>query len=134
MEIENYTIPRVIGVKQAAAEFGIAEHALRAWIRAGRLPAIQCGRKHLINCTVLSRFLSGCVTAQDDSRFSSSEPDTLSPRGERVVCPTKAEREHGTGSLPAAAIGADGTLYTKAPGKTVRNGKGRLYKIMPAIR
>lgn len=59
MEIENYTIPRVIGVKQAAAEFGIAEHALRAWIRAGQLPVIQCGRKHLINCTVLSRFLSG---------------------------------------------------------------------------
>ena len=90
MEIERYTIPRVLGVKQAAAAFGIAEHALRAWIRAGQLPVIQCGRKHLINCTVLSRFLSGCaprrkcpwgMTAQDDPRLSSSAPDTLSPRG-----------------------------------------------------
>ena len=113
MEIENYTIPRVIGVKQAAAEFGIAEHTLRTWIRAGQLPVIQCGRKHLINCTVLSRFLSGCaprrkcpwgMTAQDDPRFSSSEPDTLSPRGERVVCPTKAERDQGRGSLPPVLL------------------------------
>ena len=63
MEIENYTIPRVIGVKQAAAEFGIAEHTLRTWIRAGQLPVILCGRKHLINCTVLSRFLSEGVVA-----------------------------------------------------------------------
>lgn len=106
MEIENYTIPRVIGVKQAAAEFGIAEHALRAWIRAGQLPVIQCGRKHLINCTVLSRFLSGELLPE------TKEPEQVQP----------------------AAVGADGTLYKKAPGRTARNSKGRLYNVMPAIR
>ena len=42
-------------LRQAAAEFDIAGHALRAWIRAGQLPVIQCGRKHLITCTILSR-------------------------------------------------------------------------------
>lgn len=106
MEIENYTIPRVVGVKQAAAEFGIAEHALRAWIRAGQLPVIQCGRKHLINCTVLSRFLSGELLPE------TKEPEQVQP----------------------VAVGSDGELYTKAPGRTAMNGKGRLYKIMPAIR
>lgn len=106
MEIENYTIPRVIGIKQAATEFGIAEHAIRTWIRAGQLPVIHCGRKHLINCTVLSRFLSGELL-----------PDT---------------KEHE--QVQPAAVGADGELYTNAPGKTARNIKGRIYKIMPPIR
>lgn len=106
MEIEKYTIPRVIGVKQAAAEFGIAEYALRTWIKSGQLPVIHCGRKHLINCTVLSRFLSG------EFIENTKEPEQVRP----------------------AAVGADGTLYTKTPCKTTKNGKGRLYKIMPAIR
>lgn len=105
MEIENYTIPRVIGVKQAAAEFGIAEHALRAWIRAGKLPVIHCGRKHLINCTVLSRFLSGELLPE------TKEPEQVQP----------------------SSVGSDGELYTKATDRTGRSSKGRLYKIMPPI-
>lgn len=59
--IENcvsYAVPRLIGVKAAAREFGIAEHALRAWIKQGVLPCLHCGRKILINCNVLSDFLS----------------------------------------------------------------------------
>lgn len=66
MEIQEYTIPRVIGVKQAAAEFGIAEYAIRTWIKSGQLPVVHCGRKHLINCTVLSRFLSGELTTEQN--------------------------------------------------------------------
>lgn len=59
--IENcvsYTVPRLIGVKAAAREFGIAEHALRVWVKQGVLPCLHCGRKILINCNVLSDFLS----------------------------------------------------------------------------
>lgn len=59
--IENcvsYAVPRLIGVKAAAKEFGIAEHALRAWIKQGVLPCLHCGRKILINCSILSDFLS----------------------------------------------------------------------------
>lgn len=106
MEIEKYTIPRVIGVKQAAAEFGIAEYALRTWIKSGQLPVIHCGRKHLINCTVLSRFLSG------EFMKNTREPERLQP----------------------AAVGADGEIYTKAPAKTERTRSGKVYKVMPAIR
>ena len=107
MEIENYTIPRVIGVKQAAAEFGIAEYALRSWIKSGQLPVICCGRKHLINCTVLSRFLCG---------------NTLTD---------------GTAAQPPkpAAVGADGSIYTETQrGKTATNNRGKTYKLMPPIR
>lgn len=56
--IKTYDVPRLIGVKAAAREFGIAEHALRVWIKEGRLPCLHCGRKILINCNVLSDFLS----------------------------------------------------------------------------
>lgn len=106
IEIEKYTIPRVIGIKQAAAEFGIAEYALRAWIKSGQLPVISCGRKHLINCTVLSRFLSGELTG------SAGEPEQIKP----------------------VAIGGNSELYTKTAAKTAKSGKNKLYKVMPPIR
>ncbi len=107
MEIEKYTIPRVIGIKQAAAEFGIAEYALRSWIKSGQLPVICCGRKHLINCTVLSRFLCGNTLANGTA----------------------------TQQNKPAAVGADGTLYTTiARLGTGTNGKGKVCKAMPPIR
>ncbi|MGN0537157.1 MAG: helix-turn-helix domain-containing protein [Acutalibacteraceae bacterium] len=58
-QVEPYTIPRVIGIKQAATEFSIPENAIRRWIKTGELPAISCGRRFLVNCTVLSEFLNG---------------------------------------------------------------------------
>lgn len=57
-KIQEYIIPKVVGVKQAAKEFGVAEYALRRWVKSGELPCIHCGRRILINCTVLSEFLS----------------------------------------------------------------------------
>lgn len=57
-KIEEYTIPRVIGVKQCAKEFGVAEYAVRQWIHSGELPCIRCGKKILINCSVMAEFLS----------------------------------------------------------------------------
>lgn len=57
-KIEEYTIPRVISIKQCAKEFSIAEYAIRQWVRSGELPCIRCGKKILINCTVMADFLS----------------------------------------------------------------------------
>lgn len=106
MEIEAYTIPRVIGIKQAAAEFGISEYTLRLWIKTGRLPVVLCGRKQLINCTTLSKFLVGEVNETE-------KPEPVQP----------------------VAVGADGTLYAKSSsGKTAKNGNGKLYKVMPPIK
>lgn len=106
MEIEKYTIPRVIGVKQAAAEFGIAEYAIRTWIKSGQLPVVHCGRKHLINCTVLSRFLSG-------------EP--LSANTNTVQ--------------PPVNLGKCGGLYAKDKTILIQKHKsGKSCKIMPPIR
>ena len=106
LKIEEYTIPRVIGVKQAAAEFGIAEYTLRTWIKTGQLPVVRCGRKHLVNCTILSRFLAGKPLP---------------------------EAQHIEQSRPAA-VGADGTLYTTAAGyKTRKTDSGKMYRVMPPI-
>lgn len=58
-QIEPYTIPRVIGIKQAAQEFSVSENAIRRWIKTGELPAVSCGRRFLVNCAVLSEFLNG---------------------------------------------------------------------------
>lgn len=58
-QIEPYTVPRVIGIKQASKEFSIPEHAIRCWIKSGELPVIKCGKRFLVNCTVLSDFLNG---------------------------------------------------------------------------
>ena len=57
-KIQEYTIPRVIGIKQCAKEFGIAEYAIKQWVHSGELPCIRCGKKILINCTVMADFLS----------------------------------------------------------------------------
>ena len=57
--VENYTIPRMLTVKEAAQEFHLPTTAIREWIGEGSLPVVTCGRKHLINASVLSRFLEG---------------------------------------------------------------------------
>lgn len=105
MKIEEYTIPRVIGVKQAAVEFGISEYSLRAWIKSGQLPVVNCGRKHLINCTILSRFLSG--------EFMETQVSE---------------------QIEPVAVGNDGTLYVKSNVKKCKSKNGNLCKVMPAIK
>lgn len=67
-QVEAYTVPRVIGVKQAATEFGISEYSIRRWIKSGQLPVITCGKRFLVNCTVLSDFLN------NGSRFQAETP------------------------------------------------------------
>ena len=58
-EVEKYTIPKMLTVKEAATEFHLPATAIREWIGEGALPVVTCGRKHLINASVLSRFLEG---------------------------------------------------------------------------
>ena len=69
-KVEAYTVPRVIGIKQAA-EFGISEYAIRRWIKSGQLPVITCGKRFLVNCTVLSKFL------ENGSRFQAEKPEPV---------------------------------------------------------
>lgn len=64
-KVQEYVVPRVVGIKTAAQEFGIAEFALRRWVKSGELPCIHCGRRILINCSVLSEFLSCQGSAQN---------------------------------------------------------------------
>ena len=57
--VQSYTIPKMLTVKEAAAEFHWPVTAIRQWISEGVLPVVTCGRKHLINATVFSEFLQG---------------------------------------------------------------------------
>lgn len=57
--VESYTIPKMLTVKEAATEFHLPVTAIREWIGEGLLPVVTCGRKHIINASVLSRFLEG---------------------------------------------------------------------------
>ena len=57
--VETYTIPKMLTVKEAAQEFHLPATAIREWISEGSLPVVTCGRKHLINASVLSRFWEG---------------------------------------------------------------------------
>lgn len=63
---EPYTVPRVVGIKQAAAEFGISEYTIRRWIKSGQLPVITCGKRFLVNCTMLSKFLENGTRLQTE--------------------------------------------------------------------
>ena len=58
-EVEKYTIPKMLTVKEAAQEFHIPATAIREWIGEGSLPVVTCGKKYLINACVFSRFLEG---------------------------------------------------------------------------
>ena len=58
-EIEKYVITKMLTVKEAAQEFHLPATAIREWIGEGSLPVVTCGKKYLINASVLSRFLEG---------------------------------------------------------------------------
>ena len=58
-EVEKYTIPKMLTVKEAATEFHLPATAIREWIGEGSLPVVTCGKKYLINASVFSRFLEG---------------------------------------------------------------------------
>lgn len=85
-QIENYKIPRVVGVKAAAKEFGIAEYALRRWVKSGELPCIHCGRRILINCSVLSEFLS-CQSSVQNAVAVDERGNYYKPSGSGKIRP-----------------------------------------------
>lgn len=78
---ESYSVPRLIGVKAAAKEFGIAEHALRVWVKEGKLQCLHCGRKILINCNVLLDFLS-CRSQRDKAAAVDANGDFYASLGD----------------------------------------------------
>ena len=51
--------PLMLPPKKCAEHLGIAEHAVREWIKSGFIKAIPCGKKQLINVDLLRRKLEG---------------------------------------------------------------------------
>lgn len=62
--VEQYIIPKMLGVKELSKEFNIPVTAIRQWINCGQLPVVVCGKKYLVNCTVFSKFLEGTPIAE----------------------------------------------------------------------
>lgn len=85
-KVQEYIIPRVIGIKTAAQEFGIAEYALRRWVKSGELPCIHCGRRILINCSVLSEFLS-CQSSVQNAVAVDEQGNYYAPSGSGKIRP-----------------------------------------------
>ena len=66
--VETYTIPKMLTVKEAATEFHLPATAIREWIGEGSLPVVTCGKKYLINASVLSRFLEGAPISNPEPK------------------------------------------------------------------
>ena len=47
----------MLSIKETAAKYNIAVHALRVWVKTGELPAVRCGKKHLICESIFRDFL-----------------------------------------------------------------------------
>ena len=67
-EVEKYVIPKMLTVKEAAQEFHLPATAIREWIGEGSLPVVTCGKKYLINASVLSRFLEGAPISSPEPK------------------------------------------------------------------
>lgn len=52
-------LPRMRSIKAAAKELSIPEYALRRWIKSGAVPAVNTGKKFLVNLDKLIDFLEG---------------------------------------------------------------------------
>lgn len=48
---------RLLGIPQAAQLLGISKHTVRLWIKKGRLPFIQLGRRILLHADDLHAFI-----------------------------------------------------------------------------
>ena len=48
---------RMLTIKEAAKEYGLAVHAVRQFVNSGKLAAKKCGKKFLIASNNLEQFL-----------------------------------------------------------------------------
>lgn len=58
------TLPKMRTITEASRETGISQHALRAWVKSGQVPAVFAGNKALINLDRLLDFLNGGVCGE----------------------------------------------------------------------
>jgi len=47
----------LISIMEAARRLGLSSHTIRAWVRQGRFPYIQLGRRLLIDCRDVEGFI-----------------------------------------------------------------------------
>lgn len=72
----NTSIPEMLGVKETAERFGIAQHYARQLALSGAVKAVRIGRgKILINAqSVADFFNSSCINAREQSQDGGIKP------------------------------------------------------------
>lgn len=51
--------PHICTIRQLAKETGIAEYAIRLWVKQERFRTLRSGKKYLINYDIFMQFLNG---------------------------------------------------------------------------
>lgn len=64
MQETKSPLPKMRTIAEASRETGISQHALRAWVKSGQVPAVYAGSKALINLDRLLDFLNGGVCGE----------------------------------------------------------------------
>lgn len=59
MQNATCTVPRMLTIRETAKTKILPENALRAMLRAGRLPGVYCGVKFMVNFDRLVEQLNG---------------------------------------------------------------------------
>ena len=57
MKVKENSIKKYSTIAEAASYFDVPEHALRTWVKQGKVPSISIGAKRLINISALGLLL-----------------------------------------------------------------------------
>jgi hypothetical protein len=50
---------KILTIRQTAAEYGVAEYALRRWVKLRQFPVFQSGNRVYINRGIFESYLTG---------------------------------------------------------------------------
>ena len=73
-EVEKYEIPDMRGVKETAANFGIAIHHARQLALTGKVKAIRAGNKILINQASVAEYFNSATLTDTDLKNTIYKP------------------------------------------------------------
>ncbi|MDR1734454.1 MAG: helix-turn-helix domain-containing protein [Oscillospiraceae bacterium] len=67
--------PKIYTIKEAAAEYGFTESALRRWIRQGDIPVFRAGTRYYLTDVIVEDFLA--TGAKTETPLDGLEPICL---------------------------------------------------------
>lgn len=74
LELKQSVLPVMLGVKETAANFGIAQHHARQLALTGKVKATRAGNKILINQQSVSDYFNNCTLGEPEVQIGSITP------------------------------------------------------------